>query len=159
MLFFFQGWHVLGGVKYLSFGAKSSEAGQHVWCHLLQQRTHNRLHCHAEEFTLHLWPWGTGKCLVGLALQQMSSPCVLWPLPARLICIFCYFNLIIWILTLWQYNVQRIWKAFIKHILHNKFICRTNFKHGLCKQALQVSSREEYIIFWTFTGCFALLIA
>lgn len=49
----FSGWCVLGGVKYLSFGAESSEARRHVWCHLLQQREYSRLHRDAEEFTLH----------------------------------------------------------------------------------------------------------
>lgn len=57
----FPGRHVLGGVKYLPFGAKPSEAGKHVWYHLLQQGQRHCLHRNAEKFTLHIWPWGTGE--------------------------------------------------------------------------------------------------
>lgn len=48
------GWHVLAGAEYLPSGAKSTEAGRHVWLHLLQQGAHTGLHHHAEEFAFHL---------------------------------------------------------------------------------------------------------
>lgn len=145
---FFPGWHVLGGVKYLSFWAKPSEAGQHVWHHILQQRAHNRLYRHAEESALHLWPWGTGKNLtqIWLALQQMGVQRCLKLLPASFICMF-----VIAVESFFYCHSTLCSRfEFIKHILHEDFMQKT-YQH------VQTSAAALFwrAIFWRFTGCLA----